>query len=147
VTRFFDCAKGAFPARTVRIAVLVAGAALTVQSSVTALEIRLPAAGLDRDRLASCAREAVRWSFLDQNVSDAIYVDGTGKFGHFRLDGYALHWNAPIWSFVSNQTDSGTGLASVVIGYQDSLNDGKQERNQAKADGMRRILMLCLARR
>lgn len=121
-------------------------AATSAAPSAPAMELSIPAGKIDQVRLETCGLEAVHWAFLDQNMSDGIFVDGTKKFGHVRVDGYALHWNAGVWAFISNPTDALTGRLTIVLGYVDPTADKNSQEIPLKINGMRQILMHCLRR-
>ena len=97
---------------------------------------------VDPARARSCAAEAVRWSLTDGNISEPILVDGTTKFHHLRVDGYARHWDQRIWAFVSAPTGNNPG--ALVVGYVDPANNYEPQRNDEKRAGMRTLLNRCL---
>jgi len=99
---------------------------------------------VDQALLESCASEAVKWSLLESNVSDPIVVDGTSKFRHVRVDGYAQHWETRIWAFVSAPINPETGTNTITIGYMDPSNGVASPRDEEKRHGMRLVLDRCL---
>ena len=103
-----------------------------------------PAKAIDSARFRACAAEAVRWSLLDKDISEPILVDGTSKFRHIRVDGYARHWDERIWSFISAPPDPASAAGAILVGYVDPTNRFNASKIEEKKEGMREILDRCL---
>ncbi len=114
---------------------------LFAESGLASAESREAASA---NRLA-CASRTVEWSLFGKDNSDIILVDGTPKLHHVRVDGYARHWSAGIWAFVSFPQNAEGDAGSAIIGYTDPTNSGaSQKYNEEKRRQMRATLDACL---
>jgi len=118
--------------------------ALALGATVVGAPSLVAAKSIDPARLEACATEAVKWSLLDREVSEPILVDGTSKFHHVRVDGYARHWQEGIRAFVSAPVSSETGEIKITVGYTDPLNRMNLPKDEEKREGMREVLNRCL---
>ncbi len=125
------------------LVVLLASATLLGASGAMAQAIVLTSK-VDQSRLQACASEAVRWSLLQSDFSETILVDGSSKFRHIRVDGYARHWDYRVWAFVSAPVNPETGTNSVTFGYVDPATDVNSRVPEQKKQGMHTVLERCL---